>query len=119
MENNQMNLLGQRKKYGISSWMKFSLSAFAVILLFQLLFPIDAFADIQSSVNKAGNEATKLVRNVTAAIGTAIIAGGFLANMMPIMEISQKAKMIIVRAGVSILGISFAAQLVDWIMSIK
>ncbi|EGP5080255.1 hypothetical protein JFI87_01675 [Enterococcus faecium] len=114
-----MNLLGQRKKYGISSWMKFSLSAFAVILLFQLLFPIDAFADIQSSVNKAGNEATKLVRNVTAAIGTAIIAGGFLANMMPIMEISQKAKMIIVRAGVSILGISFAAQLVDWIMSIK
>ncbi|HGF8104623.1 TPA: hypothetical protein QFG02_002057 [Enterococcus faecium] len=119
MENNQMNLLGQRKKYGISSWMKFSLSAFAVILLFQLLFPIDAFADIQSSVNKAGNEATKLVRNVTAAIGTAIIAGGFLANMMPIMEISQKAKMIIVRAGVSILGISFAAQIVDWIMSIK
>lgn len=114
-----MNLLGQRKKYGISSWMKFSLSAFAVILLFQLLFPIDAFADIQSSVNKAGNEATKLVRNVTAAIGTAIIAGGFLANMMPIMEISQKAKMIIVRAGVSILGISFAAQIVDWIMSIK
>ncbi|HGF8315367.1 TPA: hypothetical protein QFE13_002102 [Enterococcus faecium] len=119
MENNQMNLLGQRKTYGISSWMKFSLSALAVILLFQLLFPIDAFADIQSSVNKAGNEATKLVRNVTAAIGTAIIAGGFLANMMPIMEISQKAKMIIVRAGVSILGISFAAQLVDWIMSIK
>lgn len=119
MENNQMNLLGQRKKYGISSWMKFSLSAFAVILLFQLLFPIDAFADIQSSVNEAGNEATKLVRNVTAAIGTAIIAGGFLANMMPIMEISQKAKMIIVRAGVSILGISFAAQIVDWIMSIK
>lgn len=114
-----MNLLGQRKTYGISSWMKFSLSALAVILLFQLLFPIDAFADIQSSVNKAGNEATKLVRNVTAAIGTAIIAGGFLANMMPIMEISQKAKMIIVRAGVSILGISFAAQLVDWIMSIK
>ncbi|EMF0517577.1 hypothetical protein ACX35D_002677 [Enterococcus hirae] len=119
MENNQMNLLGKGKKYWNSSWVKFSLSALAIILLFQLLFPIDAFADIQSSVNKAGNEATKLVRNVTAAIGTAIIAGGFLANMMPIMEISQKAKMIIVRAGVSILGISFAAQLVDWIMSIK
>ncbi|PQF72918.1 hypothetical protein CUS72_13270 [Enterococcus faecium] len=119
MENNQMNLLGQRKKYGIFSWMKFSLSAFAVILLFQLLFPIEAFADIQSSVNNAGNSITKLVRNITAAIGTAIIAGGFLANMMPIMEVSQKAKMIIIRAGVSILGISFAAQLVDWIMSIK
>ncbi|HGF7570102.1 TPA: hypothetical protein ACF38O_002661 [Enterococcus hirae] len=114
-----MNLLRPRKKYGVSSWLKFSLSALAVILLMQLLFPINGFADIQSSVNKAGNEATKLVRNVTAAIGTAIIAGGFLANMMPIMEISQKAKMIIVRAGVSILGISFAAQLVDWIMSIK
>lgn len=119
MENNQMNLLGQRKKYGVSSWMKFSLSALAVILLMQLLFPVDGFADIQSSVNNAGNSITKLVRNITAAIGTAIIAGGFLANMMPIMEISQKAKMIIIRAGASILGISFAAQLVDWIMSIK
>lgn len=114
-----MNLLGQRKKYGISSWMKFSLSAFAVILLFQLLFPIDAFADIQSSVNKAGNEATKLVRNVTAAIGTAVIASAFLANMLPIIEISQKAKMVIIRAGFSILGISFASQIVDWVMSIK
>lgn len=114
-----MNLLEQRKKYGISSWVKFSLSAFAVILLMHLLFPIDGFADIQSSVNNAGNSITKLVRNITAAIGTAIIAGGFLANMMPIMEVSQKAKMIIIRAGVSILGISFAAQLVDWIMAIK
>lgn len=119
MENNQMNLLGQRKKYGISSWMKFSLSALAVILLFQLLFPIEAFADIQSSVNHAGDSITKLVRNITAGIGTAIIAGGFLANMMPIIEISQKAKMIIIRAGVSILGISFASQIVDWIMAIK
>lgn len=119
MENNQMNLLGQRKTYGISSWMKLSLSALAFILLFQLVFPMEAFADIQSSVNHAGNSITKLVRNITAAIGTAIIAGGFLANMMPIMEVSQKAKMIIIRAGVSILGISFAAQLVDWIMSIK
>lgn len=114
-----MNLLGQRKKYGISSWMKCSLSALAVILLFQLLFPIEAFADIQSSVNNAGNSITKLVRNVTAAVGTAIIAGGFLANMLPIIEVSQKAKMVIIRAGVSILGISFASQLVDWIMSIK
>ena len=114
-----MNVLGQSKKYKISSWMKFSLSALTVILLFQLLFPIEAFADIESSVNNAGNSITKLVRNVTAAIGTAIIAGSFLANMMPIMEVSQKAKMIIVRAGFSILGIAFAAQLVDWIMSIK
>lgn len=119
MENNQMNLLGQRKKYGISSWMKFSLSAFAVILLFQLVLPMEAFADIQSSVNNTSNSITKLVRNITAAIGTAIIAGGFLANMMPIIEISQKAKMIIIRAGVSILGISFASQIVDWIMAIK
>lgn len=68
-----MNLLGQRKTYGISSWMKFSLSALTVILLFQLLFPIEAFADIQSSVNNAGNSITKLVRNITAAIGTAIM----------------------------------------------
>ncbi|MBO1116979.1 hypothetical protein [Enterococcus hirae] len=119
MENNQMNLLEKRKKYGISSWMKFSLSALTVILLIQLLFPTEAFADIQSSVNNAGNSITKLVRNVTAAVGTAIIAGGFFANMLPIIEISQKAKMVIVRAGVSILGISFASQIVDWVMSIK
>ncbi|EOS7905855.1 hypothetical protein EAC61_RS12545 [Enterococcus hirae] len=90
MENNQMNLLGQRKKYRISSWVKFSLSVFAVIFLFQLVLPMEAFADIQSSVNHAGDSITKLVRNITAAIGTAIIAGGFLANMMPIMEVSQK-----------------------------
>ncbi|EPI5735484.1 hypothetical protein ACS7ZS_002537 [Enterococcus hirae] len=50
MENNQMNLLGQRKKYRISSWVKFSLSVFAVIFLFQLVLPMEAFADIQSSV---------------------------------------------------------------------
>lgn len=114
-----MNLLEKGKKYGNSSWVKFSLSALAIILLFQLLFPIEAFADIQSSVNNAGNSITKLIRNITAAVGTAVIAGGFFANMLPIIEISQKAKMIIVRAGVSILGISFASQIVDWIMAIK
>ncbi|MBK5028736.1 hypothetical protein [Enterococcus faecium] len=119
MENNQMNLLGQRKKYGISSWMTFSLSALAVILLFQLVFPMEAFADIQSSVNHAGDSITKLVRNITAAVGTAVIASAFLANMLPIIEISQKAKMVIIRAGFSILGISFASQIVDWVMSIK
>ncbi|EMF0536147.1 hypothetical protein E0T54_RS12575 [Enterococcus hirae] len=111
MKKNQMNHL--------EKWIKISVGAFAIVILVQFFFPIDAFADIQSSVNNAGNSITKLVRNITAAIGTAIIAGGFLANMMPIMEVSQKAKMIIIRAGVSILGISFAAQLVDWIMSIK
>ncbi|HFU5894983.1 TPA: hypothetical protein ACH6JW_002380 [Enterococcus faecium] len=119
MENNQMNLLGQRKTYGISSWMKFSLSALAFILLFQLVFPMEAFADIQSSVNHAGDSITKLVRNITAAVGTAVIACAFLANMLPIIEISQKAKMVIIRAGFSILGISFASQIVDWIMAIK
>ncbi|MEB8416414.1 hypothetical protein NGG16_03060 [Enterococcus casseliflavus] len=111
MKKNQMN--------HIEKWIKISVGAFVILFLVQLFFPTYALADIQSSVNNAGNSITKLVRNVTAAIGTAIIAGGFLANMMPIMEVSQKAKMIIIRAGVSILGISFAAQLVDWIMAIK
>lgn len=103
----------------IEKWIKISVGAFVILFLVQLFFPTYALADIESSVNHAGNSITKLVRNVTAAIGTAIIAGGFLANMMPIMEVSQKAKMIIIRAGISILGISFAAQLVDWIMAIK
>ena len=119
MENNHMNCLEKVRNYTKSPWTKVGMSVLGIFLLYQLVFPIEAFADIESSVNNAGNSITKLVRNVTAAIGTAIIAGGFLANMMPIMEISQKAKMIIVRAGISILGISFAAQLVDWIMAIK
>ena len=91
--------------------------AFAFIL--NLMIPSVVFADIESSVNNAGNSVYELVRNVSGAVGLGIMALGWFGNMIPIIEISQKAKMWIIGVGVGIVGISFSAQLIAWLQGMQ
>lgn len=95
-------------------WRKIGLLFLAIALLFALTEPMIAFADIESSVNNAGKSIFTTIKNISGMVGAAIIAAGWLGNMLPIVEISQKAKMWIIRAGVGIVGISFTMQLVEW-----
>ncbi|MGM0208379.1 hypothetical protein IGI96_002899 [Enterococcus sp. DIV0421] len=94
--------------------MKIGLLFLAITLFFTLTEPMIAFADIESSVNNAGKSIFTTIKNISGMVGAAIIAAGWLGNMLPIVEISQKAKMWIIRAGVGIVGISFTMQLVEW-----
>lgn len=92
---------------------------FVIAFVFNLMFPSFAFADIESSVTTAGNSVFDTIVNVSGAVGLAIIGIGWFGNMIPFVEISQKAKMIIIKVGVSIVGLAFSKQLIEWFQGMK
>lgn len=109
----------QNKSSNIQTFMKCVTFTLAFAFILNMMFPSVVFADIQSSVNNAGNSIYELVRNVSGAVGLGIMALGWFGNMIPIVEISQKAKMWIIGVGVGIVGISFSSQLIAWIQGIQ
>ena len=92
---------------------------FVGAFVLNLMFPSFAFADIESSVSNAGNSIFDLVMNVSGAVGLGIVGLGWFGNMIPFIEISQKAKWIIIKVGVSIVGLAFSKQLIDWFQSMN
>lgn len=109
----------QNKSSNISIFMKCVTFTLAFVFILNMMVPSMVFADITSSVNNAGNSIYELVRNVSGAVGLGIMALGWFGNMIPIIEISQKAKMWIIGVGVGIVGISFSSQLIAWIQGIQ
>ncbi|HFM6339909.1 TPA: hypothetical protein ACG830_000539 [Enterococcus faecium] len=119
MKNIQTNLepiqeITEKKKI-VKGALMLLLIAFAL----HFIWPVSAYADIESSVKDAGNTVVTTIKNVSGAVGAAVIAAGWFGNMIPIVEINQKAKMWIIRAGVSLVGISFTMQLVEWVQGMK
>lgn len=92
---------------------------FVGAFLLNLMFPSFAFADIESSVKNAGNSTFDIIMNVSGAVGLAIVGIGWFGNMIPFIEISQKAKWIIIKVGVSIVGLAFSKQLIEWFQSMQ
>ncbi|MGX7303578.1 hypothetical protein [Enterococcus columbae] len=83
-----------------------------------LLLPIPVFADIKESVTQSSNNIAEFVRNVSGAVAIAIFGGALLANMLPSVEISQAAKKVMWRVGISVIGITLVSQIVAWLQSL-
>ena len=47
-----------------------------------------------------------------------MFGGALLANMLPSVEISQAAKKVMWRVGISVIGITLASQIVAWLQSL-
>lgn len=92
---------------------------FVGAFVLNLMFPSFAFADIESSVSNAGTSMFDLIMNVSGAVGLGIVALGWFGNMIPFIEISQKAKWIIIKVGISIVGLAFSRQLIEWFQSMN
>ncbi|WP_171004986.1 hypothetical protein [Enterococcus hulanensis] len=110
LNTNQLN----SKNSKIHNFMKCVTITFGVALILNMLVPGYAFADIESSMTTAGNTVFDTIVNVSGAVGLAIIGIGWFGNMIPMIEISQKAKMIIIKVGVSIVGLAFSKHLIAW-----
>ncbi|EHA7756870.1 hypothetical protein JMJ06_000211 [Enterococcus faecalis] len=100
------------------------LSLFITLLLVGLalfLSPIPIFAEsnIESSITTGSESIYTTVKNVSGGVAIAIIGGSFLVNMLPNVELSQKAKSLIWKAGFSLFGIAVASQIVEWIQGLS
>lgn len=86
-----------------------------------LLSPINVFAEsnIESSITTGSESIYTTVKNVSGGVAIAIIGGSFLVNMLPNVELSQKAKSLIWKAGFSLFGIAVASQIVEWIQGLS
>lgn len=83
-----------------------------------MLLPNPVFADIKESVTQSSNNIAEFVRNVSGAVAIAIFGGALLANMLPSVEISQAAKKVMWRVGISVIGITLVSQIVAWLQSL-
>ncbi|MBC1925568.1 hypothetical protein [Listeria innocua] len=90
----------------------------ALFASFLFLSNSTAHADIVSSVNKATKEGFDLVKAI--CVGCAVLFSGaaWLVNMIPVQEINSKAKMVIFRVMLSLVGISITIFICDFFWKI-
>lgn len=108
-----------RKLENVKRTLAMGIVFLSVCILIDLGFPNLAYADIKSSVNSGGDEVYQTIKDVSGKVAIAIVAGGFFATMMPLIELSQKAKMVIIKALVGVVGINFAVSFVEWVQNMK
>lgn len=108
-----------RKLENVKRTLAMGIVFLSVCILINIVFPSLAYADIKSSVNSGGDEVYQTVKDVSGKVAIAIVALGFFANMLPIMELSQKAKMVILKALIGVVGINFAVSVVEWVQNMK
>lgn len=94
------------------------LGGLALFASFLFLSEMTVHADIVSSVNKATQEGFNLVKAI--CVGCAVLFSGaaWLVNMIPVQEINSKAKMVIFRVMLSLIGISITIFICDFFWKI-